>query len=110
MIDVLLAHAHAELEGALGRLRQQPESMKPFLIVEELGQEQRKRFVQFAGSTERGLLFDVPSLGISYHLPDPDNFVAAARLALETLSDRLGVSKAASVRITESASPDPVPN
>jgi hypothetical protein len=49
------------LMAALQQLLDCPEVFRPFVILRDLS---TNLFVQFAGSTERGLLFDVPALGI----------------------------------------------
>jgi hypothetical protein len=47
--------------AALRQLLSCPEIFRPFVIVEAVDSD---AFVQFAGSTERGLLLDVPTAGI----------------------------------------------
>lgn len=66
--------------AALRQLVSCPEVFRPFVVVEVMGSHMYVRgagaFVQFAGSTERGLLLDVPSLGISVQpCPTPEDGV-----------------------------------
>ncbi len=78
--------------AALRQLLSCPEVFRPFVIVEVPD----GAFVQFAGSTERGLLLDVPPLGIVIQpCPTPEdgvNYVLA-------LLRRQGVQENAMVRV-----------
>lgn len=66
----------ASLESMLAT----PESQRPFVVVQDIVTE---RFVQFCGSPERGVLFDVPALGI---IAEPCRHVAdGVERALATL-------------------------
>lgn len=58
------------LRAALESMLATPESQHPFVLVEDVVTE---RFVQFCGSLERGILLDVPALGI---VADPCRHVA----------------------------------
>ena len=99
MIDVLLTAAAPVIEDALRRLLQTPKSVRPFVIIEELSS---KKFVQFAGSDEEELLFDVPSIGISFRVPNLGGFSGIADMAIQTLTEHLWVPTTATLRITES--------
>lgn len=90
-----LRDARAPIAAALGQLLSCPEVFRPFVIVETVRFHQ---FVQFAGSTERGLLFDVPALSIeASHNPvsDPE---AGATIAVDTLR-AMGVLDTVTVRV-----------
>jgi len=54
---VELRFAKLEIVAALARLRERPERERPFVIVGSFG---GGAFVQFAGSADRPLVFDVP--------------------------------------------------
>jgi hypothetical protein len=98
VIDVLLSAAEPVIEEALALLMQKPRSVRPFVVIDMLAD--KKRFVQFAGSTEEELLFDVPALQISTRFPDSGSFQAHAKMALLVLTERLGVPATATLRIT----------
>lgn len=104
MIDVLLAHAQAEIEDALRRMVAMPKLILPFVIIEELGEA--SRFVQFAGSEEEAILFDCPALRISDRIPDV-SIALCAESAIATLG-HLGVPKSATLRITTQSDRPPL--
>jgi hypothetical protein len=63
-----------------------PESERPFVILEH---RVTKRFVQYAGSLTRPLVFDVPELDKTVTIgsaQDPSIYAEAVRLGFETLS------------------------
>ena len=99
MTESVMAFSQAPIEEALQRLRQKPARMRPFGIIETVIPP--RAFVQFAGSAEEGLRFDVPSCNIIAQSIDPDDYASAARLALDTLG-ALGAHPRAFLRITES--------
>jgi hypothetical protein len=89
-----LADARGPIVSALRKLLDCPEVFRPFVIVQERASE---RFVQFAGSTERGLLFDVPARGIvAEPCPSPEE---GAALAITNLRAQ-GVPAGAVVLVT----------
>ncbi len=72
----------ASLESMLAT----PESQRPFVVVQDTV---TKHFVQFCGSLERGVMFDVPALGI---VADPCRNVAdGVERALDTLRGPLAL-------------------
>jgi hypothetical protein len=91
---ISLARASVSISHALECLLKCPEIFRPFVVVEVIGAD---RFVQFAGSSERGLLFDVPALGIVAS-PQP-TLADAVQLTIETLR-RLGAKDEDMVRVT----------
>jgi len=101
---VSLSDARPAVASALRHLLETPEATRPFVVIEEADGE---RFVQFAGSKERGLLFDVPALGIAVS-PVPGNEPAlAALVALDTLQLQLGVAPDALVNVCFDFSGEP---
>jgi hypothetical protein len=67
-----LSNCSEPVLAALRQLLSCPEVFRPFVIVEVVD----GAFVQFAGSTERGLLLDVPALGIKVQpCPTPEDGV-----------------------------------
>lgn len=105
MIDVLLAHAQSEIEEALRRMMAMPKIVKPFVVIEELGGA--ARFVQFAGSEEETILFDVPALKISSRLPDDVTLTLCAESAIAVLVEHLGVPPSATLRIKTQSDSEP---
>lgn len=102
MIDVLLAHAQTEIEEALQRMMKLPKLVRPFVVIEELGDE--TKFVQFAGSEEEPMLFECPCLDIHQRF---ERFAKCnltvtdyAKYALTVLTEKLNVPKTATLRIT----------
>jgi len=68
------------IQYALESMTATPEPLRPFVVVQDTV---TRRFVQFCGSLERGVLFDVPVLGI---VADPCPTVAeGVQRALDTL-------------------------
>jgi len=57
-----LHSAHQQIFFALTRLLSKPRSQRPFVIITD---QVTGRFVQFAGSMEEPLIFDVPQLSFS---------------------------------------------
>ena len=97
-----LGDAREHVTQALQKLLDCPEVFRPFVVIEEANPDGSPscfdgRFVQFAGLTERGLLFDVPALGIlAEPCPTP---IAGTLLAITNLTAQ-GVPTAAVVRVT----------
>jgi len=56
---ILLSSAESEIQAAIERMHAKPESSKPFVVVTAKARG-RERFVQFYGSAEKGINFDVP--------------------------------------------------
>lgn len=86
--------------SALRQLVSCPEVFRPFVLVEVMGAAMYVRragvFVQFAGSEERGILFDVPALNIVVEpLATPEAGVDAALAGLRAQ----GVPEDAVVRV-----------
>jgi hypothetical protein len=99
VVKVRLTDAREGIMEAIRKLLDCPEVFRPFVIVEQVD---GRRFVQFAGSTERGLLFDVPALEIVAAQvvigPTDDLAVVGADLALAGLR-KLGVEEQEIVRV-----------
>lgn len=57
-----LIESREPIRAALRALLNCPEVFRPFVVIEAV---EHPQFVQFAGSTERGLIFDVPALDIT---------------------------------------------
>ena len=98
-----LRDALEPITAALRQLVDCPEVFRPFVLVQRLSDADREalpgcdRFVQFAGSTERGLLFDVPALLIrAQPCTSPED---GAKLAVRTLHD-MGVLAETPVCVT----------
>jgi hypothetical protein len=79
-MNYLLSEAETPIRQALERLVAKEEALHPFIIVEKVGRPDL--FVQFAGSRQRGLLFDVPALRIVLEKTTPKEgaFRATAEL------------------------------
>lgn len=74
------------IEAALVAMMSRPQASRPFVILEH---RPSRRFVQFCGSTNEPLTFDVPALDKTVRLGGPDSpadvYESAAALALTTL-------------------------
>jgi hypothetical protein len=57
---IQLGSAEPEIQTALERMNAKPESSKPFVVI-TVKHEGRKRFVQFYGSSEKGINLDLPT-------------------------------------------------
>jgi hypothetical protein len=89
-----LADARGPIVSALRQLLDCPEVFRPFVIIQDVSTD---LFVQFAGSTERGLLFDVPTRDIvAVACPSPEE---GAAQAIALLRDQ-GVPVGAVMRVT----------
>lgn len=87
MKTVRLQESFETICEALRNLLECPESRRPFVIIEDVA---TGRFVQFAGSKERGLLFDVPACGIvgePCDTPERAAVMAQANLRLQRVAD-----------------------
>jgi hypothetical protein len=93
-----LADARGPIVAALRKLLDCPEVFRPFVIVQQgVGHTEDDVFVQFAGSTERGLLFDVPAQGIvTSPCVTPEDGATRAISSLRTQ----GVPAGSAVRVT----------
>jgi hypothetical protein len=88
-----LRDALQPITAALRQLVECPEVFRPFVVIKS----DDDPFVQFAGSTERGVLFDVPALHIvTQPCASPE---AGATLAVRTLHD-MGVLGDTPVHVT----------
>jgi hypothetical protein len=86
----------ASLESMLAT----PESQRAFVLVEDIVTE---RFVQFCGSLERGVMFDVPALGI---VAEPcRNVTDAVERALATLRGPLALPEQAALVVVFDTQP-----
>lgn len=73
------------LRSSLQSMLATPESQRPFVVVQDMVTE---RFVQFCGSLERGVMFDVPALGI---VAEPCTVSEGVQRALDTLRGPLAL-------------------
>lgn len=87
MKTIKLSQSFEVICEALRNLLECPEARRPFVIVQDVA---TNRFVQFAGSLERGLLFDVPACGIVAEpcdTPERGAVMAQANLRLQRVDE-----------------------
>lgn len=92
-----LATAVPVIEAALKRLLEKPKAHRPFVIIEVAGSDV---FVQFTGSDQEQLVFDVPAWSLTYRVLDPE---AGALLACTCLQRHFEIPLTATLRIVENA-------
>lgn len=87
-----------------------PEKDLPFVILTDV---RSGKFVQFCGSRERELTFDVPELQVTHPLggaSDPSVYGRAAALAFETLNGLIRDTPRGELHLEESIEHDPHSN
>lgn len=94
-MNYLLIEAQKPIQDALERLLGRSEARHPFVIVSKVGCP--GVFVRFAGSRERGLIFDVPARNIATPVLTP---LDGAMAAVSMLQD-MGVLECQRVLVHE---------
>ena len=102
-MNYLLSEAETPIRQALERLLEKDKSTHPFVVVNKVGRPDV--VIQFAGSRQQPICFNVPLLGIAVEPMTPG---AGAARAVDTLEFSLGVARNERVVIHEEEdSPSP---